>query len=90
MGVQAVVVRVALDLEARHVGVALEALLAGAHRLVVDDTAEGVLAARARIFADAIDAGVRLPTLVVCPAACQDGGQGLAARVVVAHIAVGT
>ncbi len=90
VAVQTVVVCAALDLEAGHVGVALEALLAGAHRLMVDHATEGVLATRARVLADAVDAGIRLTTLVVRAAAGQDGGESFTTGVLVADIAVGT
>ncbi len=90
VAVQTVVVCAALDLEAGHIGVALEALLAGAHRLVVDHATEGVLAARARVLADAVDTGVRLTALVVRAAAGQDGGESFTTGVLVADVAVRT
>ena len=88
VSVQAVIVHPALDLDAGHVGVPLVALLAGADWLVVDDSAEGVISAGAGIFADLVDAGVRLSTLVVGLAAGEDGAEGLTALVIAGHVPV--
>ena len=89
MRVQAVVIGFALDLDAGNIRVALVALLAGANRFMIHDAAEGVLAAGAGVFADAIDTGIGIPTLVVCTTAGQDGSQGFAARFLITDIAVG-
>ena len=71
MGVQTVVVHPAFNLDASHVRIALVAVLTGAHWLVLDDPTEGVFSTGTRIFANPVDAGVSLSTLVVCTAARQ-------------------
>ena len=88
MSVQAVIVNSALYLDTGHVRVAFIALLAGADWVVVDHPAERVVPTGAGVFADLVDAGVRLSTLVVRLAAREDGAEGLAALVVTGHVAV--
>lgn len=88
VSVQAVIVHPALYLDTGHVRVPFIALLAGAHWVVVDDPAEGVISTGAGIFTDLVDAGVRLSTLVVRLAAREDGAEGLTALVVTGHVAV--
>jgi hypothetical protein len=69
MGVQTVVVHPALNLDASHVRITFVAILTGAYWLVLDNPTEGVLSTGTRIFANPVDAGVRLSTLVVRAAA---------------------
>ena len=88
--VEAVVVHGALDLEAGHVRVALVAVLAGAHWLVLDDATEGVLTTGTWIHTDLVDARVSFATIIVCRAAGKNRRERLAARVVGADVAVGT
>jgi hypothetical protein len=88
MGVQTVVVHPALNLDASHVRITLVAVLTGANWLVLDDPTEGMLSTGTRIFANSVDAGVSLSTLVVRTAARQDGWQGSAAVVICADVAV--
>ena len=65
MGVQTVVVHPALNLDASHVRIALVAVLTGTNWLVFNHPTEGMLSASTRIFANPVDAGISLSTLVV-------------------------
>ena len=65
VGVEAVIVHPALNLDAGHVRVALVSVLTGADWLVVDHPAESVLATSAGVLAELVDAGVGLAALVV-------------------------
>ena len=56
VGVQAVIVHPTLDLDAGHIRVAFIAVLAGTDRLVLDDSAEGVVTTGTGVLADAVDA----------------------------------
>jgi hypothetical protein len=56
VGVQAVVVHPALDLDAGHVRVALVSVLTGADWLVVDHPTESVLATSTGVLAELVDA----------------------------------
>ncbi|MAD25761.1 MAG: hypothetical protein CMO44_16500 [Verrucomicrobiales bacterium] len=89
MGVQTVVVHPALNLDASHVRITFVAVLTGTHWLVLDDSTEGVLSTGTRIFANPVDAGVSLSTLVISTAARQDGWQRSAAILICADVAVG-
>jgi hypothetical protein len=53
--VQAVIVHPTLNLDAGHIRVAFVAVLAGADRLVLDDSAEGVVTTGTGVLADAVD-----------------------------------
>ena len=88
VGVETVVIHAALHLDTRHVRVTLVPLLARAHWVVVYHATEGVVAARARVLADLVDAGVSLAALIVRGAARGDGGEGLAAVILAGHEAV--
>ena len=65
MGVQTVVVHPAFNLDASHVRIALVAVLTGTNWLVFNHPTEGMLSASTRIFANPVDAGISLSTLVV-------------------------
>lgn len=65
VGVQTVVVHPAFNLDASHVRIALVAVLTGTNWLVFDHPTEGMLSTGARIFANPVDAGISLSTLVV-------------------------
>ena len=65
MGVQTVIVHSALHLDAGHVRIALIAFLTGADRVVVDDTAEGMVSTGTGVLADLVDARVSLSTVII-------------------------
>ena len=65
MGVQTVIIHSALHLDTGHIRVALVAFLTSADRVVVDDTAEGMVSTGTGVFADLIDARVSLSTVII-------------------------
>lgn len=90
VGVKAVIVHPTLNLDTSHIWVAFVAVLTSTHGLVFYHSAEGVVSAGTRVLADPVDAGVRLPALIVSAAPGQDGRQGSAAVFISADIAVRT
>ena len=90
MGVKAVSVHSTLHLDARHVGVAFVAGLAGADRLMLNHPAECVVTTGAGVLADFVDAGVGLSALVIRAAAGQDGRQGATTVVLRGYVAIWT
>jgi hypothetical protein len=90
MGVQTVIINLALDLDTGHVRVALIAVLTGAHGVMVDHTTECVLSTCARVLADLVDTGVSFATLIICSTSSHNWRQGSAAAVVICDITIGT
>lgn len=86
----AVVVAVAADFVAANLWVSLVAALARAHRVVLDDVTDGVGAAHARVFAEAVEARLVGGALRVGRAAGLDGRQQVAAATLFDDHAVGT
>ena len=90
VGVQTIVVYFAFDLETSNVWVPLVSFLTGTHGLVIDDSAEGMVSAGTRVFAQLVDAGVTGAAFIIGSTASQYRGQGLAAGIIIAYIAVRT
>ena len=90
VSVQAVIIHPTLDLDTGNIGVTLVTLLTGAHRMVVNNTAEGVISTSTRVFADLVDAGVGVSAVIISATPGHDGGQGLAAVVLAGHEAIRT
>ena len=77
-------------LNTRHFRISVESLLADAHGPVVDDLADGVASAGARVPAEGVDASGLVRALVVSLAARDDGGESLAAGLLVGDVAIRT
>jgi hypothetical protein len=84
-----VVVGEALHGDTLEFGIAVEVGLASADWPMLPDVAHGIPSARARVFADGVDARFGAVTLVVAVASGLDGGQGGAASALSRHVAVG-
>ena len=90
VSVQTVIVHPTLDLDTGNIGVTLVSLLAGAHRMVIHHSAEGVVSTGAGVFADLVDAGVGVSAVIISSTSGHYGRQGLAAVVLAGHEAVRT
>ena len=90
VSIQTIIIHATLHLDTGHIRVAFITLLTGADWLVIDDAAERMVSTGTWIFADLVDTGVSLSTLIISVAARQDGSQGLAAVVVIRNISIRT
>jgi len=90
VGLLAFAVRLATNLDTRYFRISVVALLADADGPVVDDLADSMAAASARVPAEGVDAGCLVRALVVSLAAGDDGGQGFAAGLFVGDVAIRT
>ena len=90
MSVEAVIIHPTLHLDAGNIGVALVTLLTSAHRVVINNSAEGMVSTGTRVFTYLVEAGVSFWAVIISGAPGHDGRQGLAAVVLAGHVAVRT
>lgn len=69
MSVKAVIVYPTLDLNTGHIWVSFISVLTSTHRLVFNDSAEGMVSACTRVLADAVYARISFSALVIGAAA---------------------